>query len=54
MPILIKESSNMVIPWDDAGNYVRFSMTFIAKNEEEEIKVANSLYERLKDEEFTY
>jgi LL-diaminopimelate aminotransferase len=44
----------MVIPWDDAGNYVRFSMTFIAKNEEEEIKVANSLYERLKDEEFTY
>ena len=51
---LLKNHQIMVIPWDDAGNFVRFSMTFIAKNEEEEIKVANSLYERLKDEEFTY
>jgi LL-diaminopimelate aminotransferase len=51
---LLKKHQILVIPWDDAGGYVRFSMTFIAKNKEEEEQVANKLYFRLKDEGFDY
>jgi LL-diaminopimelate aminotransferase len=49
---LLKKHQILVIPWDDAGNYVRFSMTFVAKTIEEEILVADKLYNRLKDEGF--
>lgn len=51
---LLKKHHIFVIPWDDAGSFVRFSMTFIAKSEEEEQMVASTLYNRLKDEGFSY
>ena len=35
------------VPWDDAGHYVRFSVTFVAANEEEEDAVMNEVRRRL-------
>lgn len=51
---LIKEKSISTVPWDDAGAYVRFSVTFLAINEEEEIKVMNEIERRLSDLEFIF
>lgn len=34
---MIKEKMISTVPWDDAGRYVRFSVTFVAKDEEDEI-----------------
>jgi LL-diaminopimelate aminotransferase len=45
---LITESLISTVPWDDAGKYIRFSVTFEAANEEEEIKVIGELKERIK------
>ncbi len=44
---LIKESLISTVPWDDAGSYLRFSVTFNAKDEEEEKKVIDELKNRL-------
>jgi LL-diaminopimelate aminotransferase len=45
---LITESLISTVPWDDAGKYIRFSVTFEAENEEEEKKVIGELKERIK------
>lgn len=44
---LIREHSICTVPWDDAGAYLRFSVTYIAKNEPEEDALMNELISRL-------
>ncbi len=51
---LIKEKSISTVPWDDAGNFVRFSVTFLAATEAEELKVMDEIEARLSDLEFIF
>lgn len=44
---LIKEKSIVVVPWDDAGSYLRFSVTYDAKDEQEEDTLMEELKKRL-------
>jgi LL-diaminopimelate aminotransferase len=44
---LITESLISTVPWDDAGNYVRFSITFEADSAEQEKAVINELKARM-------
>ncbi|MDF2685564.1 MAG: aminotransferase class, partial [Clostridia bacterium] len=43
----ILNSNISVVPWDDCGSYLRFSVTFEAENSAEEIKIINELKARL-------
>jgi LL-diaminopimelate aminotransferase len=45
---LIKKCSISSVPWDDAGNFLRFSVTFEAEKEAEEVKVTDEIKQRLK------
>lgn len=45
---LIKESLISTVPWDDAGKYIRFSVTFEADSVDEEKKVINEMKQRMK------
>lgn len=45
---LIKQAQISTVPWDDAGGYLRFSVTFSADTPEQEIEVINELERRLK------
>ena len=45
---LIHESLISTVPWDDAGKYVRFSVTFEADSIQKEIEVINEMKQRLK------
>ncbi|NOY75269.1 MAG: LL-diaminopimelate aminotransferase [Kiritimatiellaeota bacterium] len=52
---LIREKRISSVPWDDAGPYVRFSATFVARGgEEEEKKVLAEFADRLKNAEFEF
>jgi len=51
---LIKEKSISTVPWDDAGNFVRFSVTFLAADESEELQVMDEIEARLSDLEFIF
>lgn len=51
---LIREKLISTVPWDDAGNFVRFSVTFEAKGEEEERRVIEEIKRRLSDVEFEF
>ena len=51
---LIKEKLISTVPWDDAGNFVRFSVTFVAKNEADELRVMNEIKSRLAGTEFIF
>lgn len=51
---LIKEKLISTVPWDDAGHFVRFSVTFVAKDEEDEIRVMNEIKNRLSGVEFEF
>jgi LL-diaminopimelate aminotransferase len=42
------------VPWDDAGAYVRFSVTFIAKDEADERRVLAEIGKRLTGSEFEF
>lgn len=44
---LIKEKLISTVPWDDAGGYVRFSVTFAAKDEADERRVMDEIGNRL-------
>jgi LL-diaminopimelate aminotransferase len=44
---LIKEHLISTVPWDDVGNYIRFSVTFAAKGEEEEKAIISEIQSRL-------
>ena len=46
---LITEKLISTVPWDDAGAYLRFSVTFVAKNEVEEKRVLSEIAVRLGD-----
>jgi len=45
---LIKEALISTVPWDDAGPYLRFSVTFEASDQEEEKQVIEEMHKRLK------
>ena len=45
---LIHESLISTVPWDDAGKFIRFSVTFEAISQKEETEVINKMKERLK------
>lgn len=44
---LLKEALIAVVPWDDAGPYLRFSVTFEANEKAEEIRVMEEVKQRL-------
>ncbi len=44
---LIENSLISTVPWDDAGHYLRFSVTFEAANEAEEKKVISEMKNRI-------
>ena len=46
---LITEKWISTVPWDDAGAYLRFSVTFVAKDQADEQRVLNTVAERLSD-----
>lgn len=45
---LIHESLISTVPWDDAGKYIRFSVTFEAGSEKEETEVIEEMKKRMK------
>lgn len=51
---LIREHLISTVPWDDVGNFVRFSVTFEANSEEEEKKVMKEIENRLKGVQFIF
>jgi LL-diaminopimelate aminotransferase len=51
---LIKEKLISTVPWDDAGAYLRFSVTFIAKDEADERRVLDEIARRLSDVKFVF
>jgi LL-diaminopimelate aminotransferase len=44
----IKEAHISTVPWDDVGQYLRFSATFVAKNKDDEYRVIEEMKKRLK------
>ncbi|XOB65976.1 LL-diaminopimelate aminotransferase [Deferribacteres bacterium DY0037] len=51
---LIREKLISSVPWDDAGNFLRFSATFVADTVEEEERIAKIIDERLSTEKFIF
>ena len=45
---LIHESLISTVPWDDAGKFIRFSVTFEADSLQKEIEIINEMKERMK------
>ncbi len=51
---LITEKLISSVPWDDAGAYLRFSVTFVAKNETDESRILQEIHSRLTDVRFEF
>ena len=51
---MITENLISTVPWDDAGRYVRFSVTFAAKNQEDEARVVAEIDRRLERHTFAW
>jgi LL-diaminopimelate aminotransferase len=51
---LITEKLISTVPWDDAGSYLRFSVTFIAKDQVDETRVVSEIGRRLSDVTFEF
>lgn len=51
---MITEKLISTVPWDDAGAYVRFSVTFVAKDEADEQRVLNEIDKRLAGSQFGF
>ncbi|OZB91748.1 LL-diaminopimelate aminotransferase [Paenibacillus sp. XY044] len=51
---LIREKLISTVPWDDAGSFVRFSVTFESKGQEDEKRVIAEIKNRLSDVEFEF
>jgi LL-diaminopimelate aminotransferase len=51
---LITEKLISTVPWDDAGAYLRFSVTFVAKNEADEKRILDEISARLADVSFEF
>lgn len=51
---LIMEKLISTVPWDDAGTYLRFSVTFVAKDQTDEQRVLAEIGSRLGDVKFDF
>jgi LL-diaminopimelate aminotransferase len=51
---LITEKLLSTVPWDDAGANLRFSVTFIARDEADERRVLSEIESRLSDVRFEF
>ena len=51
---LITNELISTVPWDDCGNFVRFSVTFDAKGESKEKEIVDEIAQRLARYEFTF
>jgi len=51
---LIMEKRISTVPWDDAGAYLRFSVTFEAKNQTDEKRILGEIERRLADVRFEF
>ena len=51
---LIREKQISTVPWDDAGHFVRFSVTFKADSEAEEIQIMDEIKRRLQGTSFIW
>jgi LL-diaminopimelate aminotransferase len=51
---LISEKLISTVPWDDAGACLRFSVTFLAKDQSDEKRVLSEVGRRLADVKFTF
>jgi LL-diaminopimelate aminotransferase len=51
---MITEKLISTVPWDDAGAYVRFSVTFVAKDEADERRVLGEIDKRLAGSRFEF
>lgn len=51
---LIREKLISTVPWDDAGRFIRFSVTFAARGEAEERRVIDEIKRRLTEVEFEF
>jgi LL-diaminopimelate aminotransferase len=51
---LITEKLISTVPWDDAGAYLRFSVTFLARDPADEKRVLDEIRERLGDASFEF
>ena len=51
---LINESLISTVPWDDAGKFIRFSVTFEADSLQKEIEIINEMKERMKILKFKF
>ncbi len=51
---LITEKQISTVPWDDAGKYLRFSVTFVANDQENEKGILAEMERRLSDVQFLF
>ena len=51
---LITEKLISTVPWDDAGSYLRFSVTFAAKDQADEERVLREIATRLGEVQFEF
>ena len=51
---LIKEMMISTVPWDDVGRFTRFSVTFAAKDPQEETRIIGEIKKRLSSVEFEF
>ena len=51
---MISEHLISTVPWDDAGAFVRFSVTFVAHGEDEEKKVVEEIRHRMSRSKFEF
>jgi LL-diaminopimelate aminotransferase len=51
---LITEKLISTVPWDDAGSYLRFSVTFVARDLQDEQRVLAEFARRLSDARFQF
>ena len=51
---LIKKMLISTVPWDNAGNYVRFSSTFAAKDKNDETRIMQEIKNRLSSVKFVF
>jgi len=49
---LITEKLISTVPWDDAGAYLRFSVTFVARDAADEARIVDEIARRLNDVKF--
>ena len=51
---LITQQSTVTVPWDDAGSFLRFSVTYVAEDEATEDRLMEETYRRLNALQFVF